>query len=46
VLTLLAQIHHHGFARLHQLAHGFMARIQHPNGGGFPAPMQLSQSPS
>lgn len=43
MLALLAQICHRDLSRPHQLAHGFMAWIRHPDGGQLTGPVQPGQ---
>ena len=43
MLALRAQVLHRRLARPHQLAHGLMARIRHPDGGQLAGPVQPGQ---
>jgi hypothetical protein len=40
VLALLPHIFHRGLPRPHQLTHGLMGWIRHPDGSEFPGPVQ------
>jgi hypothetical protein len=43
MLALLAQVRHCRLARPHQLAHGLMPLIRHPDGGQLAGPVQPGQ---